>query len=303
MFTLAHLSDPHLAPLPRPRLVELVGKRVLGFLNWHRGRKRVHRTQALDDIVGDLRSRPADHIAVTGDLINLSLPAEYPRALAWLERLGGPHDVTLVPGNHDTYVRTARCWPAANWHAYMHGDDGGEDARFPFVRRRGPAALIGLSTAVPTGPLLATGRLGRKQIDDLARLLDRWRGLFRIVLIHHPPWSPPRRHFKRLTDAAALRAVLAAHGAELLLHGHDHRRSLIWLDGPLGGKIPAVGVPSASALAHDRTDGRARGHDDDAAWNLFRIDGGSGAWHCEMISRQRAADGSITEVERRVLLP
>jgi hypothetical protein len=28
MFLLAHLSDPHLAPLPRPRLLELVGKRA-----------------------------------------------------------------------------------------------------------------------------------------------------------------------------------------------------------------------------------------------------------------------------------
>ena len=41
-FTLAHLSDPHLAPLPKPRLRELMGKRALGYLNWVRNRKRVH---------------------------------------------------------------------------------------------------------------------------------------------------------------------------------------------------------------------------------------------------------------------
>jgi len=31
-FTLAHLSDPHLAPLPAPLLGELAGKRAFGFL-------------------------------------------------------------------------------------------------------------------------------------------------------------------------------------------------------------------------------------------------------------------------------
>jgi hypothetical protein len=40
---------------------------------------------------------------------------------------------------------------------------------FPFVRRRGPLALIGVSSAVPTPPLMATGRLGRAQLDALDR--------------------------------------------------------------------------------------------------------------------------------------
>ena len=37
-FTLAHLSDPHLAPLPQPRATELLGKRALGYVNWVRNR-------------------------------------------------------------------------------------------------------------------------------------------------------------------------------------------------------------------------------------------------------------------------
>ena len=43
MFVLAHLSDPHLGPVPTPRLAELAGKRALGFLNWHRKRRAIHR--------------------------------------------------------------------------------------------------------------------------------------------------------------------------------------------------------------------------------------------------------------------
>lgn len=290
MFVLAHVSDLHLAQ--RPRLDELAGKRGLGFINWHRGRKFIHRAEALEAITRDLQTAKADHIAVTGDLVNLSLPTEYAAARAWLERLGAPADVTVIPGNHDIYVSRAQRGPAEYWGDYMRGDDGAPSGTFPFVRRRGPTALIALSTALPTGPFLATGRLGEPQLGRLAAALDETRGSFRVVLIHHPPISPPSRYLRRLTDAAEFRRVLGAHGADLVLHGHDHCRSLVWLHGP-GRAIPAVGVPSASAA-------RPHGHEDAAGYNLFRIDGAAGSWRCEMIARQRH-DGRVDEIERLAL--
>jgi hypothetical protein len=85
--------------------------------------------------------------------------------------------------------------------------------------------------------------------------------------------------------------VLAAKGAELLLHGHDHRRSLVWLEGTGNRKIPAVGVPSASAYAK-------YAHEDPAGYNLFRIEGATGNWRCETVSYQRDADGAIRECAR-----
>jgi len=290
MFTLAHLSDLHLAS--QPRLAQLASKRGLGFINWQRKRKYVHRPEVLDALTRDVKAQAFDHIAVTGDLVNLSLPDEYQRARQWLGMLGSPHDVTVVPGNHDVYLRVAAQYPATFWGDYMRGDDGLD--RFPFLRRRGNVALIGLSSGVPTGPFMATGRLGQRQIARFAELLDQAKGSFRVVLVHHPPLSPGRRHLRRLTDAATFRQVLAAKGAELLIHGHDHRRALIWLEGPHGTRIPAVGVPSASASA-------PHGDEDGAGYNLFNIDGAAGAWRCEMIPRQRNADGIVGDGERRTL--
>jgi len=283
MFVLAHLSDLHLAT--QPRLRELAGKRGLGFINWHRGRRNVHRAEVLDAVTRDLKTQAADHIAVTGDLVNLSLPAEYARARAWLETLGPAADVTVIPGNHDIYVPQAQRLPAEFWGAYMRGDDGGEPGTFPFVRRRGTLALIALSSALPTAPLLATGRLGAEQLARLAAALDATRGLFRVVLIHHPPISRPKRHLRRLTDARQFRRLLAEKGAELVLHGHDHRRSLIWLEGPRR-KIPAVGVPSASARA-------PHGREHAGGYNIFHIDGEAGAWRCDVVTRLREPDGSF----------
>jgi 3',5'-cyclic AMP phosphodiesterase CpdA len=297
MFVLAHLSDPHLAPLPKPRLAELFGKRVTGYLNWWRKRRALHRTDVLAAIVRDLKAQAPDHIAVTGDLVNISLAAEFAPAHDWLVRLGAPAEVTLIPGNHDTYVRAAAHAPERYWGDYMRGDGAAADATvaFPFVRRRGPLALIGLSTAVPTAPFKATGTLGDDQIerlaDTLARLADK--KIFRVVLIHHPPISAPGREHKHLTDAPDFREALRRHGAELVLHGHDHVHLLNWLDGPKG-RIPAVGVPSASA-APSRAD-------DPAAYNLYRIENAQGAWRCEMISRGfHPAGASAGELRRQRL--
>ena len=76
-FTLAHLSDPHLPPLPAARLRDLANKRALGYLNWRRNRRKFHRRDVLDALVSDIRTQTPDHIAVTGDLVNLSLEAEF----------------------------------------------------------------------------------------------------------------------------------------------------------------------------------------------------------------------------------
>jgi 3',5'-cyclic AMP phosphodiesterase CpdA len=292
-FVLAHLSDPHLGPLPRPRLRDLAGKRATGFFHWRRKRHLVHRSDVLACIVVDLKAQAPDHIAVTGDLLNISLASEYAPARAWLEAIGPAQDVTFVPGNHDAYVRRAARQPQLHWGDYMRGDDTEDAPGFPFLRRRGPLALIGLSSAVPTAPFLATGRLGDEQLRRLAEVLNQSgrEGLFRVVLIHHPPISRPQEHLKRLTDGAGFRHVLADYGAELVIHGHDHAHSVVWLD---GGRIPAVGVPSASEAPP--------GEHDSAGYNLYRIDGQPGAWRCELIARGLAPDGdSVVERHRTML--
>src|SRR6202050_2104499 len=109
MFVLAQLSDLHMASTPR--LSELANKRALGFINWQRQRKYIHRPEVLDAVTRDVKEQATDHIAVTGDLVNLSLPTEYRRAEAWLNALGTPRNVTVIPGNHDVYIRAAERLP------------------------------------------------------------------------------------------------------------------------------------------------------------------------------------------------
>src|SRR5712691_893669 len=160
-FVLAHLSDPHLGPLPPPGVRELASKRLFGYINWRRSRRRLHRRDA--------------HVAITRDLVNIALPAEFAHARHWLETLGRPADVSVVPGNHDAYVAAAGLHRDQQWSPYMAGDvpidDSNSVGTFPYLRRRGPVALIGVSTAIATPPFIATGKLGEQQIACIAKML------------------------------------------------------------------------------------------------------------------------------------
>src|SRR3954464_13402806 len=169
-FSLAHLSDPHLPPMPKAALRDLASKRALGYLNWRRNRHKFHRRDVVDALVSALHSHRPDHIATTGDLVSLAVEAEFAPARNWLESVGEPDRVTVVPGNHDAYVRATRHRFAETFADYLDGDDArGAGGTFPSLRRRGPLALVSVSSAVPTGPMMATGWLGRGQLDALER--------------------------------------------------------------------------------------------------------------------------------------
>lgn len=251
MYRIAHISDVHLGPVPQPRLRELASKRIVGYANWRRNRANAMTGENLDRLVDDIRKQHPDHIVVTGDLTNIALREEFENARRWLEDLGPPSRVTAIPGNHDAYVPGAHQRFRTLWAPWMVSDDMEHvgEALFPFMRRKGHVALIGLSSARASAPFMATGRVGRRQAEALAALLSeaRGEGLFRVVLIHHPPkLLDPGATLRRLTDGSRLRRVIRREGAELVLHGHEHIRSMTTIRGP-EGVVPVVGVPAGSA--------------------------------------------------------
>ena len=164
-FTLAHLSDPHLPPLPAARLRDLAGKRALGYLNWTRNRHKYHRREVLDALVADMQAQQPDHIAVTGDLVNLALEAEFAPAQAWLESVGTPQQVTVIPGNHDAYVRATRHRFAGTFGNYLRGDAGGRrrdvSVRAPARPAGADRRLLGGADAAADGDRPARPRAAR----------------------------------------------------------------------------------------------------------------------------------------------
>jgi 3',5'-cyclic AMP phosphodiesterase CpdA len=223
-----------------------------------------------------MREQKPDFTAVTGDLVNLGLPAEADTALDWLETIGAPEDVCVSPGNHDAYVRGSLDHNSARWGAYMSGETL-DDAQFPYVRRIGDVAIISCSSAVVSAPTLAIGRFEQDQADRLARILKMLgeANYFRVILIHHPPNLEARHPRLGLYGAKLFRDAVAQNGAELVLHGHTHKSSIFAIPG-LTGDVPVVGVAAAGAA-------QAEGASEDPArYNLFKIERLGTAWSCTM---------------------
>lgn len=256
MFRLAHVSDLHLGPLPTATWSELGPKRLLGYVSWRLRRQRRHQRPVLDALVHDLHENRPDHVAITGDLVNLALPDEFVRAASWLRELGSPEWVSLVPGNHDALVTLKSGDGWISWRDYVTSDGSDvdpieSDGNFPFLRERGPVTLIGLSSAIPSPVGYAIGRLGSAQLARLESLFGRLameRNRFRVLLIHHSPLARIGAARKRLVDAGDFRRCIARWGADLILHGHDHLFSFGQIAGDRRA-VPVFGVPSASRIA------------------------------------------------------
>lgn len=292
-FLLAHLTDPHLLPLPDMPWRNRASKRGLSLLSWRRRRWRLHLQAVSDALVADIRAAAPDHVAVTGDLTNFGLEAEFEAGAAWLAQLGPAPAISFVPGNHDAMMPGS--WQAGAPHlaAWASGDDGAPG--FPWIRRRGAIALIGLSTAIPTPPFFAHGRLGKAQIAAAGRLLAEAgrEGRCRVVLLHHPPTGSCRPR-KALRDRAAFRAMIARAGAELVLFGHSHRAEVACLDGPTHPAL-ALGCPSASM--------RPGGRETAAAWRALCLrPEGQGRWRLEVRERGVDVEGRMVDHSRLVFV-
>ncbi|MEL6288272.1 MAG: metallophosphoesterase [Pseudomonadota bacterium] len=308
MTTIAHLSDVHLAPLPWPGITQMFNQRVLGFLNWHVfGRKEHHRRDMLEVLVADLKQRSFDHLAITGDIVNIALPQEFAQAVPWLAQLGRPEDLSIVPGNHDAYTAISMRKGIGTWTPYMRSTAAGAAyARslttepytgFPFVRLVGDVALVGLASGIPTRPFAAYGTLGSAQRaafeDTLIALSGTGRAI--VVLIHHPPLPGLAAPMRDLTDGEEFAAILSRREVHLVLHGHNHRNELAYGAGPHGA-YPVVGIASASMAVPT--------HAPLAQYNCYDFARGADGW--EITMREFAAQapgGAIKALPPRLLAP
>ncbi|MCA3555073.1 metallophosphoesterase [Aestuariivirga sp.] len=287
VFTLAHLSDLHLGPLPAGAAHRHFAlKRAIGVINWRLTRQRVHSPAVALAIAANIVRTAPDHVALTGDIVNVAAPAEFAAAERWMKAFGGADWISFVPGNHDCYVRMAWTHGLSHLEPYMRGDMRVNLTQttpqimtpFPYVRLRRNVALIGLSTGVPQPLHRAAGELGGTQLKSLAQLLHdlRERGYARVVMIHHPPLPGLAQPRRALIDASLLRAVLEEHGAELVLHGHNHKHMTNSFLSRFG-MVHVLGAPSAS-VARDR-------RQPPAAWNLCRIQRQAGKWQIDVSVR------------------
>jgi 3',5'-cyclic AMP phosphodiesterase CpdA len=284
-FAFAHISDLHLPHQPQLDLAQRFSKRQLSVWSWRR-RQAIQRPEILAALQDDLLARELDHVVVTGDITNFSLPDEYRDAAAWLQTLSARTRVNIVPGNHDALVAVPESQGLGRWAEWM-----GDARRWPYVVRHDAVAFIGLCSALPTAPLLASGRLGTEQLARLEAVLreEGQAGRTRVVLLHHPVADGAVRWRKALSDRGALRAVLQRTGAELVLHGHAREARFESIAGP-HGPIPVLCVPSSSALPNPR--------DAAARWHLLTLSPGGARWARVLVRQWSLAAGGFVDAAR-----
>lgn len=271
---LVHLTDPHLTTPPAWRSLagrSHYGKRYLGYLSWARKRRRQLRPEWLADLCAAVTAEAPDQWLVSGDLAQIGTEEEIRAAGDWLAAVAPADAVTFVPGNHDVYAAESWSCIEREWQPYLPADG------YPLQKRLGDVALFGLSSAVPTVPLSATGLLGGPQLDRLEAALARHRDAFRVLLLHHPPLPDMIRYRKRLRDAGALEALLLREGVHLVLHGHRHENRRC--DG-VGARIYCTAPASAEA----------------ASFRTFQVERDGDGWSVAASLRQRRR-GRFEETE------
>ena len=301
---IAHCSDLHLLSHDGARWIELANKRWIGAMNLISNRSRHYHVAAFDDMVRDLNEQGVEHVLCTGDVTNLALPREFAFARQKFDQLAlGPTQVTVIPGNHDAYVAAGIPLFAdafgpfattdAGW-AWTEADraDARDDLHWPIVRVRGEVAVIGCSTSRQTPWFTAYGRIGAGQLARLGKVLadPRLAGKLRLVAIHHPPAGKhAKNRIRGLRDHHQFAALIAAHGADLIVHGHEHRCLVGELPGP-AGMIPVRGVCSGT-YHHNNPEKTARYRIYETAGNRLVRDHVR-IWNRE-VGRFAAASGTI----------
>ena len=257
---IAHFSDTHVLAIGNAGINKFLNKRFTGAANLMLSRSRHYRTEVFETVLEAISAENVDHVVCTGDLVNLALEAEFEKVRSLLEQHFSPGTLTLVPGNHDYYVKEAM--ELAHFEEMFSDylpDSAVEGSSYPFLKILDDVAIVGLCSAVEQPIFFAGGRIGAEQLDTMKSLLcdERVEGKFKIVLVHHPLIPDPERKLeftRRLEDANAFIESLwelDEHAPHMVLNGHNHRYRRCFLPGTsvmnvqaasasrFGGKHPA----------------------------------------------------------------
>lgn len=237
---LAHYSDIHVTIPPLSGGVSgLLGKRITGTMNYYFGGRRTHFAGAegrIRSLLEDIDAQGVDHALCTGDVTQMSRKEEFARCAAIFgDRLQQPDKYTVIPGNHDRYTVAAD--RERRFERYF-GTLAAE--QYPFVKRIGPLAIVGLDVARAAGLLDSSGLVGDAQLDRLAKIVreEVRPEEFVVLAMHyglyrkHGQPDRPRHGIRDFERIVSLVKDDDTH-VDMVVHGHMHEAY----------RIDVLGVP------------------------------------------------------------
>jgi hypothetical protein len=200
------------------RLRDYASKRIVGYTNWKRNRKEAMTSDSLDRLVTDMHAQNPDHIAVTGDLTNIAMREEFENARLWLEALGPPERVTAIRATTIPMFRGRIIVTASSGRRGWSVTTPSMSASVvPFHAAQRPGRPDRCLVRGGLGPIHGdgTGRRAADRASGRAPAESARRGLFRVILIHHPPkLIDPNSQWRKLTDGKRFRKAVEQYGAD-----------------------------------------------------------------------------------------
>ena len=245
---ISHISDIHLPLTVQPSFSDLLNKRLFGFINHSSKRKKIHDIENLKIIFDDILKNSDDHTILTGDIVNLSLRSEFESASDFLGSYFSKEKLSIIPGNHDNYVKCNYEDSMYMLRRYTENNhDNTQASPFPYLKLFNDIAIIGISTAVVSPPLMSWGRISETQLDAITEILHSLSkdNYFIIILLHHPLHEFGFLNFKGLLNKNSLIKILNEFNINLILHGHLHTESQKKIS-LKEVNIPCFGAPSTS---------------------------------------------------------
>lgn len=224
---LAHFSDIHVTHFPLSGAFAL--KRLAAVTSFSlagRGKHFEGSDQRIAALLAHVESQNVDHALCTGDLTGVATERELERAAELFgDRLRQPERYTVIPGNHDRYVTSAKGLFEKHFATLCEG------ASFPAVKHLpSGVTLVLLDAARPTSLIDSSGLIGEAQRSKALSILSdpSLKDRFVIVALHYGLLRMTGKRDSRphgLRDDVELMNLLdrADVSVDLVLHGHLHR--------------------------------------------------------------------------------
>eukprot|EP00164_Ancoracysta_twista_P005674 GFYU01007789.1.p1 GENE.GFYU01007789.1~~GFYU01007789.1.p1 ORF type:complete len:361 (-),score=70.44 GFYU01007789.1:129-1211(-) len=262
IFRLAHMSDVHVlggVSITNTSWRQIMGKRITGLLNiyFKRGPKK-HPPHVFEAALNDATQLSCDHIALTGDVTNLSLDREFKAAreliTRWQVSAENAPRLSIIPGNHDIYTEDQAGAPGfmkelsdytvsdVRFDGYDGGHAHGMWRPFVHVGTSGtghddhPVVVLGINSCHPRPVYVATGEILPAELQQAQKLLDEVKsshsrgglGLpYTVLMVHHPAIhrfdeAKEKQHALDGESRRALAEFAHKNDVSLILHGHNH---------------------------------------------------------------------------------
>ena len=222
---IVHFSDPH-AGGPAEDWMAYLDKRWVGVFNYRFRRRFRHDLKLLERAVEYILDVRPDVAVCTGDLTSTGQPGEFEKSLAILKPLkesGIP--LIYMPGNHDCYVRRAKCVKAMKEAvAYLNGSEYAFDT-LPQVRTVGSVDFLMLNTSRPSNLLCSWGFVSKADDDWVQKVCAQEKVRPRILVSHYPMLEdhPILRMRHRLFGQKNILRLKSEGIIDLSLCGHVHK--------------------------------------------------------------------------------